>query len=439
MRRGLIEEGRSSGGASAPSLRERVAHYRGPIRSVIAIVGGNSTAAVLSAVGGLLVARFVDPATVGHFRSYTIPLMYMAFLHLGTFDGLNRQIPFYLGQERRDLVEAVASAAGGWNLLLSLVVSVAFLLLAGWSLIHGDVHGTLGWASQALTAWSVFYGGFLGATYRTVDHFVAVARVQTFQAALSFGLVFVLPLLGFFGLCLRSALPSVGATWLLHRGRPLKVAPSLRRKPFIDLIRIGLPFCFWGSLYTSLWSALENTLMLALGGVHGLGLFAVAVMLREGICILPQAIHQVLLPRIVQAYGREGRLGSAHELMYRIVSPLALGMAAVVLAVSWALGTLIPILIPNYADGLGLMKVLLWTGVLQAVALPLNALFASGKSWRYGRGILAGFITFPIVTYLLAPLTGGILAVAGGSLAGKAVRTGIGYLELRLLVSEEAK
>jgi hypothetical protein len=32
-----------------------------------------------------------------------------------------------------------------------------------------------------------------------------------------------------------------------------------------------------------------------------------------------------------------------------------------------------------------------------------------------------------------------MLAVAGGSLAGKAVRTGLGYLELRLLARQEAQ
>jgi O-antigen/teichoic acid export membrane protein len=404
----------------------------------LAIVGGNSTSALLGAVGGILVARFIDPETAGDFRSYTIPLMYLTFLHLGTFDGLNRQIPLHLGQDRRDLVEAVASSAGAWNLLLSVSVSVVFLLLSAWSLAHGNVHGMLGWAAQALVAWWVFYGGFLGATYRTIDHFVAVARVQTFQSLLSFALVFILPALGFIGLCLRSAFPSVVATWLLHRGRPLKMPPSLRREPLIDLIRVGLPFCFWGSLYTSLWGAIENTLMLALGGAKGLGLFAVAVMLREGICILPQAIHQVLTPHIVQAYGREGRLGSAHGFVYQLVPPLVIGTTVIVLVLSYALDTLVPMLVPKYSEGLPLMKVSLWVGVVQAFALPLNALIASGKSWNFGRGILAGIVTFPIVTYLLTPFTGGMLAVAGGSLAGKVMRTGLGYWELRLLSRHEA-
>lgn len=427
----------SAAPSAAVSLWTRVAGHRSALRSIAAIVGGNSTSALLGAIGGIFVSRFVDPETAGSFRSYTIPLMYLTFLHLGTFDGLNRQIPLYLGQDRPDLVNSVASSAAAWNRMVSAVVSAGFLLLSGWSLVHGNVHAMLGWAAQALVTWAVFYGGFLGATYRTIDHFVAMARIQTFQSVLSFGLVFSLPLLGFSGLCLRSAFPAAIGAWLLHRWRPLKIAPSFRRKPFLDLVRIGMPFCFWGSLYTSLWLALENTLMLALGGVRGLGLFAVAVMLREGICILPQAVHQVLTPRIVQAYGREGRLGATQGFVYRLVPPLAIGMAAIVVALSFALDVVVPVLIPKYTDGLALMKVSLWMGVVQSVALPLNALIASGKTWNFGRGIAAGILVFPVVTYLLLPFTGGALAVAGGSLAGKAVRTGLGYWELRLLSREE--
>ncbi|WP_242392046.1 lipopolysaccharide biosynthesis protein [Anaeromyxobacter oryzisoli] len=425
--------------AVASSFRARAAQHRGAIRSIVAIVGGNSTAAVLGAIGGVLAARFVDPETAGRFRFYTIPLMYLTFLHLGTFDGLSRQIPFYLGQERRDEVDTAASVAGAWNVLLSVFVSGNFLVLSAWCLVRRDVFGALGWASQALVVWWVFYGGYLSATYRTIDHFVGMARIQTTQALLSFGFVFTLPVLGFGGLCLRSAVPSICGTWLLHRERPLRIRLALRLNHFRDLVRVGLPFCLWGSLYTSLWNAVENTLMLALGGTRGLGLFTVAVMMREGICILPQAVSQVLTPRIVQKYGREGHLGSASQIAYRVVPPLALGMVVVVFGVSWVLDAFVPTFIPTYADGLPLMKVSLWFGVVQAVAVPANALIASGRSWSVGRGVLAGMAVFPLVTLALVHVTGGVVAVAAGSLAGKAVRAAVGYFDLRRLVLEEGR
>lgn len=410
-----------------------------PVRSVVALVGANSIGAVLGAAGGLLVARFLDPETVGSFRAYTIPLMFMVFLHLGTFDGLQRQVPFFLGKGQRDSVEAAVSAAGAWNLVLSIVVSGAFASLGVWRLAHGDVQGALGWGSQAVVTWAVYYGGFLGATYRTVHHFVAAARVQAVQALLSFLLVFALPFLGFLGLCIRSAAPAGLGALLLHRWRPMRIPPSLKGRPLAELIRFGLPFCLWGSLYTSIWNAVESSMMLVLGGVKGLGLFAVAFMLREGICIIPQALNQVMAPRVAHAYGKDGRLRNALALTYRVALPVTLGMVLVVLLLSVLLDAVVPTLLPRYAEGLGLMKLILWFGVVQAAGLPLTALFASGRSWRHGSGILAGALVFPLVAYLLAPAIGGMMAVAGGSLAGKVVRTVAGYWELGRLTAEEGR
>jgi hypothetical protein len=56
-------------------------------------------------VGGILVARFIGPEINGQFRLFTIPLMYLTFLHLGTFDGLHRQIPFFIGRQQSDHVK----------------------------------------------------------------------------------------------------------------------------------------------------------------------------------------------------------------------------------------------------------------------------------------------------------------------------------------------
>ena len=88
--------------------------------------------------------------------------MYLTFLHLGTFDGLYRQIPFYIGSDRPDHVNKLASAAGAWNLLGTTVVASGFLLCAVWGLWHGNRVDAAGWLSQALTCAGIFYGGYLG-------------------------------------------------------------------------------------------------------------------------------------------------------------------------------------------------------------------------------------------------------------------------------------
>jgi len=406
--------------------------------SVAALFGGNMTSSLLGAIGGLLVARYIGPEVTGHFRVYTIPLLYLTGLHLGTFDGLWRQIPYYMGKDQPGKAESLAAAAGAWNARLSVLASAAFLVCALVALARKDHLGMVGWLSQVLCCWGVYYGGYLSATYRTIHQFVALARVQLIQSVLNFGLVFIVPALGFVGLAIRAAVPTILGVGLFHKNRPMRMPLKWDRAELAEVVRVGLPFSLWGSLYTSIWMATESALMLSLGGMKGLGLFAVAAVMRDGMNVLPLSVYQVMTPRVVEAYAREGSVRTANARSLVVTAMLTGGMVLLVLLCSYLLGHLVPLAIPKYVDGIPLMKVCLWFSVLQAAALPFNTLFATGRSWLYGRGVILGLIVFPLSAYLLAPSMGGILAVALGSLLGRAARTLVAYVEIAVLTRREA-
>lgn len=407
------------------------------LRSVAALLGSNLTATLLSALGGLMVARFLGPEETGAFRLYTIPLGYLVFLHLGTWDGLWRQIPYYVGKGMPEKVESAAAVAGAFNLLVSGLVSLGFLCCALRSLLRGDSQGVLGWLSQAVFCWGVFYGGYLSSTYRTLNQFVVLARYQALQALCTFAMVFLLPWLRFYGLCARAALPAVLGLWLFHRQRPVKVRYRLCGKELKELLNMGLPFCLWGNLETSVWIATESALVLSLGGVSALGLFSVATVMRGAVNSLPLSIWQVLTPGVVSELARDGSVTRANGRSVRITAALTGFMVLFALAGSFLLEFLVPLLIPKYQAGIPIMKLCLWFPVLQAAFLPLNLLFATGRPWLFNRSVLVGMAVFPLATCLLLPVTGGPVAVVAGSLLGRAARLLAAYLDLAALTRAE--
>jgi O-antigen/teichoic acid export membrane protein len=421
------------------NIRTRISKSRQTIRSVTALLTSNMTSSVLSAAGGLLVARFLGPEETGAFRSYAIPLTYLTFLHLGTWDGLWRQIPYYVGKEMPEKVDEIASAGGAFNLLLSAAVSCGFIFCSAYSLAHHNLYGAVGWLSQAFCCWGVFYGGYLTSTYRTLHHFVDMAKIQVVQTILTFGMVFLLPFLKFYGLCARVAIPACLGVWLYHRNQPLRVKYRFDTKALRELIAIGLPFSFWGSLYSTFWIATESALVLYLSNVSALGLFSVAVVMRGAMETLPVAMWQVLSPRVVSTFAQDGSVGNANRRIMRVTILLTGFMAVMVVMVSFLLEICIPLLIPKYAAGIPVMKVCLWFSVIQAAFLPMSALAATGRAWLYGRSVIAGLIVFPLVTYLLYPVIGGLLSVAFGSLLGRAARTLAAYVDLLMLTRSETR
>ena len=412
------------------SCKASVKSNRHILKSISALASGNMLSAILGAIGGILVARFIGPEVNGQFRLFTIPLMYLTFLHLGTFDGLYRQIPFFIGRDKQEHVEKIASAAGSWNLFITSVVASGFLICSLWALWHGNIVDVVGWFTQIFVCIGVFYGGYLGATYRTLNNFVVLAHIQLIQTVIGFCLVFPVAFWGFYGLCLRAAIPGVVGVWLFHKARPLRMPLRFDFTYFIEIIKIGIPLCFWGTLNTSIWTAVEYSLMLQLGGVRWVGFFAIAAIIRESISVLPQAVHQVIMPRVVEIYSREKSAHYATLRSFQVAGILSIFMLVIIIIVSFLLNYFVPVFIPKYVEGLPLMKVCLWFSLVQASSLPVSTLYASGNSWIYGRCILCGFITFLLATWLLIPFLGSILAIIVGSLIGRIARIIIAYYDI---------
>jgi hypothetical protein len=254
---------------------------------------------------------------------------------------------------------------------------------------------------------------------------------------LNFGIVFLLPFLGFYGLCARVASSSILGVWLCQRYRPLRIPYRFDTKALSELIRIGLPLNFWGSLWTSIWVATESALVLFLDGVTGLGLFSVATAVREGMNILPMAVYQVLTPRVITALARDRSVRNANARVVWLTVGLTGFMAIIACIIPFLLDILVPYVIPKYVDAMPVMKVCAWFPVVQAAFLPTNTLYATGKPWLYGRSVIVGLVVFPLATYLLIPVIGGILAVAVGSLLGRAARTCAAYFDLFALARSE--
>lgn len=417
---------------------ERISRNRQAIRSVSALLGSRMTSSVLTAVGGFFIARFLGPEETGAFRAFTIPLTYLAVLHLGTNDGLWRQIPYHAGKNNPERVESIASVAGAFMLSLSVVISFGFTCLAVFSLFHDNFYGFFGWLAQAVFCWEVFYGSYLMSTYRTMDHFVTMARAQVVRTVLTFGMVFLLPFIKFYGLCARLSLPSGLLVWLYHRHRPIKVPYRFDMRILKELLGIGFPYSCWGSIYTSAWIATESALILSWSGVTALGLFSVAYLLRSAVNSLPQSIYQVLTPRVVTAFAEDGSIRSANRRIVWVTAGLTGFMVVFAMGGALLLDLLVPTLIPKYAAGIPIMKVALWFPVVEAAFLPMNTLFATGRPWLYGRSVIPGVIVFVSSTYLMLPSVGGLPAVVMGSLFGRAARTIAAYVDLYLLTRNEA-
>ena len=340
----------------------------GPRRSVIvlagSLAGGNLVAMAMRLAGGVLLGRLVAPSTLGLFAGIGLALGYASMAQLGILNGLNRELPFYMGKGDVERARSLASAAQAWALAVGAVVFAGLTGVAIWQLAQGELWQAAGWFTNAILALFLFFGtGYLQMTFRSASDFVRLARVNVAEGAVNLLGLALVPFLGFYGLCLRVLFAGATSTALLYRWRPVRVGPHWDWAHLKHLLVIGAPIFGVGQV-DGLWTGVINsTLVLSLTDTHRMGLYTMVLLAITALEVVPAAVAQVLYPRMAQEYGA-GR--SRRHLVRIAIRPMVATCAAlsVVAAVGWvAAEPLVRFVMPQYVDAVPALQ---W-----ALLLPL--------------------------------------------------------------------
>ncbi|MCE5266742.1 MAG: hypothetical protein LLG00_02515 [Planctomycetaceae bacterium] len=417
--------------------RLRAAMASRTLRTISVFAGGNLVATALGVIGSVIQARYIGPEEMGVFRTFSIVVGYLSFLHLGTVDGLQRQLPYLMGRGNRDAAERVASASLAWTLLVSVVGAVAFLGLALWEALHGRWMNACGWVAYMPAVFAGLYGVGLGTAYRTGGDFARLSTINMAQAVLGTLLLPLLPPLRYFGLCLRIFLVSSFSTVLLHRSCPFGIRRGFGLKDLWGVLRVGFPLSVVGYVATSFWWSLESSIVLRYFGIEALGLFAVVVLFRQTVCQLVLNVNQVYMPRIAAQYGCSGRITECFRLS---VKPMAMSALATLplMAIGWMLvPTAVRLATPKYADAITAMQWTLPMMLVLVLRLPVYSLQASGQYVEHGISVACGIGSFAAAAVVAVRCGGGLVGIVVASTVGHVAQNVASYVFVYLRMRRE--
>lgn len=369
------------------------------LRLAATFAGGNLISLALRMIGGILVARAVDPSTLGLFSSIGLVLGYLPFLQLGVLNGLNRELPYHLGGGRRETALTLAAAAQSWSCVVGALAALALLAIAGFYGWHRHWYLAAGWLTNALGAFAYFYSTYLQTMFRTSDDFARLATVNMTQNAIALGLVAAVSVWGFFGLCIRTVISTGAQIILLHRWTPVRVKPSWCWTSLVQLAKIGLPIFIVGQLY-AWWAVLDATVVLRSMGTRAVGLYTLCTLTTSVMYVLPLSVAQVVYPRMAEQVGRDPNPGRLLRISVVPTAALIALMLPVTLVAWWALPPFVIHVVPKYQDGIAAAK---WAVVAASVfaALPplsiynvvrrqdLYTVALAGGMLSYGGALLA--------------------------------------------------
>jgi O-antigen/teichoic acid export membrane protein len=323
--------------------------FTSALNSVAKVIGGNIATSLISMVSSILVARWIIPSDMGVWNAAVLVTLYSPMLQLGVINGLNRELPYFIGAGERDRALRMAEAAYAWSWLLVGASLLCGGLVAAWFWTQGQpvrCFTSIAIAVMIVCFWPTFY---LTVTYRTNAEFGRLATNTVVVALIGAGLVLLVWWFHFNGLLLRAALLSILGVAALYYHRPLPVKPHWGRAQLVQLARVGIPIFLVGQLGT-FFISLDRLMLVR--STQVLGYYTIAIQVSTFVRLIPSAFGTVLYPQMAHRYGE------THCAMdiWRIAKKGALAASALGLgagACGWlVLPTFVRLVLPKYGPGI---------------------------------------------------------------------------------------
>jgi len=380
-------------------------------------------------ISGLLVAKFVLPHVLGTFNGFALIISYLPLLQFGIMNGLNRDLPYFLGKGEVAKAKEYASVSQFWELSLSILVFIILTLLAVYYLFESNYLFAAGFFTYALASVHHYYGlNYLQVLFRTNQDFNKLSSITVIISIISLLSVLLVWKWNFYGLCLRSVITVLVELILLWKWKPLSVKPIFNFQILKEVNKVGLPIFIVGIIFL-MWGTFQNTLVLKLGGAEQYGFFALALMIESSLGVVALSVSQVIYPKMAFEYGAGKKVKDLLKLSIKpILAIFVLLIPSIIIA--WIfLPYFVNWLLPNYIGGVEAAR---WTLLLLLVsiwAVNNNIFNVLQKQRDLLTSIIIGMIIFAVALYILQYLRGfSLVNFPQAMLIGKLSQLIISYL-----------
>jgi len=302
--------------------------------------------------------RKIDPYFMGVWSAMTIFETIATVLRMGVVNGMNRELPYYMGTGKTDEAMSFARSTLGFSLLNSVII----LLIFPFIFINFELSTTyIACLIVALIRTILnFYTTYLAGTFRTTDHFNKLSNIQFINLVSNLTLC---PLIIFFGfqgfLAMQLTMALINAI-LLHHFRPFHIKPELNIKVLLILVKTGIPL-FLTSYLVSLVDTFPRLYIIYFGNATMLGFYTPVLMIITTLALLPNTLGTYFYPRLTYLFGKNH---DAKEIWRRLVKIYVYSSLLILIICTIGYFILDDFMhfFPKYKSALPYMKIALLTG-----------------------------------------------------------------------------
>lgn len=357
---------------------------------------------VLRLLSGFLVVRMLDPELYGKFTGFGIFLGYIFLGQGGIIQGLSRELPYEFGKRNYKYGHELASSVYVITIIVCFFVSVTYLVLSIYNYYENNILAAL------ICLGYVIIGGlemlnrlFLPTLYKTSSEFKSLGNQNVKVNIVNFGTVLLVYYFSIYGLIIRAVLISLIDFILKFKNKPFKLNTQFSLTHMKILLKTGLPM-FATSQAVQLWLTFINNLIFSIGGAINYGLFGLSNIIQNSIGIIPRSISQMIFPKMTVSFGQGI---SVSVIIKSNIKPLIFQffiMLFICVIGYFLLPVAIPLILPNYIEGIGAAQWIIFIPLVQSFS-AIGNIYATIKKMKFlfWSNVLAGIISLIYIFYTL--------------------------------------
>ncbi|HVZ64219.1 MAG TPA: lipopolysaccharide biosynthesis protein [Opitutaceae bacterium] len=388
------------------------------LRGDMAYGVGVGMVSVVALIGNLVAARHLAPQEFGILQTLLLIPTYCSFLHLGVFNGLNRNIAFYSGQKNFERVELMVSTS--WSVArgvaaLGFVLSVGLAAYYAWAGYPRLYATGMIFVAAALVCEPL--SQHLEIVYLSTRNFAGLGKRLAWQNLATFVGNLAPVVAGAAGFIVARVV-YVGSR-LAVRAWGVPVRPRGRGSvdEARDLMVTGVPLLLIGTLYSYLGAA-DRTIIACYMSPADLGHYALAGIAITAIQLVPFCIATVAYPRMASAYGSSGSARALRRFFWPLLGSTLLTVVAMASVLFVVLEPVVRTYLPAYQEGIGAAKMACVSSVAFVYISVANIIAVVRRNTPY---LVAHLVALGIVWLLGRELIHagyGITGVVWGRTAG---------------------
>jgi len=356
------------------NIKQYISGYKGEVNYTFS----NMVNAAVTMISGIVAAAFIDPSDLGVIQTVLLVQTYVNFLHLGVFNGLNRNLAYY--KAKNDLVkmqdEIDTSHTISW--IVAIIGFVVGLCLLVYYLFNGYDNVYI-WSSVLLLI-TLFFNPLtihVESTFRSGQQFGSLGNIKNLQSLVYFISSFLPIICGYIGRVLSNIVNIVFGYYARLFKIPYKHKAWGSWGALKDLLSAGFPLLVAGYVGGVL-SVADRTLIAANLGMEPVGYYTIAGYCMSIFLVVTSSLNSLLYPKAATIYGQTGSRKALFSFWKKSIAVFCAVIIPCALIAYIVLPYLVELFLPKYAGGIRAAQITLLTCVTYIYLGP-SVLFGTFK------------------------------------------------------------